>query len=123
MNKTAYKAKCEQFCKTNNYATAKLAYDRFNLVWNEANQALERFVRAQGPNARHANGLTADYVKCMPEYKRLSAAAYQAGEECKTFNGVFTQVFKREHVASIQAARQAKVTDNNARWAALCATA
>jgi hypothetical protein len=123
MNKAAYKAKCESFCKTNNYATAKLAYERFNAVWSDACQALERFVKAQGPNARHANGLTADYVKAMPEYKRLSATAYEAGEQCKIFNGVYTSVFAREHKADIVAARESRAKDHSARWAALCATA
>lgn len=122
MNKAAYKAKCETFCATNNYATAKLAYERFNQVWDDACQALERFVKAQGPNARHPNGLTADYVKAMPEYKRLRAIEYQAGEECKTFNGVFTRVFKKEYVASLRAAREDKLKNNSARWAAICAT-
>jgi TolB-like protein len=123
MNKAAYKAKCESFCATNNYATAKIAYERFNQVWDEACQAVERFVKEQGPRARLANGLTADYVKTMPEYKRLSAIAYQAGEECKTFNGVYTRVFAREHKAAIVASRESRAKDNGARWSALCATA
>lgn len=123
MNKSAYKAQCEQFCKANNYATAKLAYERFNQVWTDACDALERFVKAQGPQARHANGLTADYVRDMPEYKRLSAAAYQAGEQCKTFNGAYTKVFAREHKADIVATREARSKDHSARWAALCASA
>jgi hypothetical protein len=120
--KAAFKAKCESFCASNNYATAKLAYDRFNSAWSDASRELDEFVKRQGPNARHANGLTADYVKAMPEFKRLSARAYQMGEECKTFNGVFTRVFKREHVASIKADRETRAQSNNARWSALCAT-
>jgi hypothetical protein len=123
MNKLAFKAKCESFCATNNYATAKLAYERFNAVWDNACQALERFVKMQGTNARLANGLTADYVRNMPEYKRLSAAAYQAGEECKTFNGIYTRVFAREHKAAIVSARESRAKDHSARWADICASA
>lgn len=122
MNKTAFRAQCETFCATNNYETAKIAYERFNQEWSDASAALERFVKAQGPNARHANGLTADYVRAMPEYKRLSATAYEKGERCKTFNGVYTRVFKREHVATIHAEREARSKDHSARWAALCAS-
>lgn len=123
MTKSEYKAKIEHFCKVSNYQQANAVYVQVNKLWDDAGKALNDFIDAQGPHARHANGLTADYVKCMPEYKRLSSAAYVAGEQCKTFNGVFTRVFKREHVAGIQAARQAKADDHKARWAALCATA
>jgi hypothetical protein len=122
MTKSEYKAKIEQFCARSNYAQAKTVYDQVNALWAADCRALNEFIDAQGPHARHGNGLTADYVKAMPEYKSLSAKAYQTGEQCKTFNGVFTRVFKREHSASIQAARESRATDNAARWAALCAT-
>ena len=122
MTKTEYKARIEEFCKRSNYAQAKQVYDQVNALWAIDCEALKKFIDAQGSNARHANGLTADFVKCMPEYKRLSAKAYQSGEQCKTFNGVFTRVFKREHVADIQKAREERATDQKARWAALCAT-
>lgn len=121
-SKTEYKAKIEAFCKGSNYAQAKIVYDQVNALWSEACQALNAFIDAQGPNARHANGLTADYVRAMPEYKRLSANAYHAGEQCKTFNGIFTRVFAREHRAAIVAAREARAKDHSARWAALCST-
>jgi hypothetical protein len=120
-SKAEYKAKIESFCKTSNYA--KIVYDQVNKQWSDACHALDAFIAAQGPHARHANGLTADFVKALPEYKRLSANAYHTGEQCKMFNGIFTQVFKKEHVASIQAAREAKRNDHSVRWAALCATA
>lgn len=123
MTKSEYKAKIEMFCKSSNYAQAKIVYDQANKNWSDACAALETFVKSQGPQARHANGLTADFVKCMPEFKRLSAQAYQAGEQCKTFNGVFTRVFAREHKAEIVAARESKAKSHSARWAELCASA
>jgi glucan phosphorylase len=121
-SKSEYKAKIEAFCKTSNYVQAKIVYDQVNKIWSDASQALNEFVSKQGPNARHANGLTADYVKAMPEYKRLSANAYHAGEQCKMFNAIFTRVFAREHKAAIVAARESRANDHSARWAALCAT-
>jgi hypothetical protein len=123
MNKSEYLAKIEAFCKTSNYAQAKIVYDRANKLWSDACKELNEFIDAQGPQARHSNGLTADYVKCMPEYKRLSAQAYQAGEQCKTFNSVFTRVFAREHKADIVAAREEKAKSHSARWAEICASA
>jgi hypothetical protein len=123
MNKSEYKAQIEAFCKRSNYAQAKIVYDKANKNWSDASAALENFVKAQGPQARHANGLTADYVRDMPEYKRLSADAYHAGEQCKLFNSIFTRVFAREHKAAIVAERETKAKDHSARWAALCATA
>jgi hypothetical protein len=122
MTKSEYKAKIEAYFKRANYAQAKIAYEQINAEWSRDCAELETFVKAQGPQARHANGLTADYVRDMPEYKRLSTKAYVSGEQAKMFNGIFTRVFKREHVADIQATRQAKADDHKARWAALCAT-
>jgi hypothetical protein len=114
MTKSEYKAKIEAYFKRANYAQAKIAYEKINAEWSRDCAELETFVKAQGPQARHANGLTADYVRDMPEYV--------SGEQAKMFNGIFTRVFKREHVADIQATRQAKADDHKARWAALCAT-
>jgi glucan phosphorylase len=120
--KTEYKAKIEAFCNGSNYAQAKIVYDQVNKLWSDASKALNDFVAEQGPQARHPNGLTADYVRAMPEYKRLSSNAFHAGEQAKTFNGVFTRVFKKEHCASIQAARADRAKNHAERWQALCAS-
>ncbi len=113
VTKTEYKAQIVAFCNRSSYPQANTVYVQVNKLWSDACRELNEFIDAQGPSARLPNGLTADHVKAMPEYKRRNAYAYETGEQCKTFNGVFTRVFKREHHAAIVSAREANA---KARW-------
>ncbi len=119
VTKTEYKAQIVAFCNRSSYAQANTVYVQVNKLWSDACRELNEFIDAQGPSARLPNGMTADHVKNMPEYKRRNANADATGEQCKTFNGVFTRVFAREHKAAIVSARESNAKE---RWNALFAS-